>query len=239
MVAEKLGKSPAQVAIRWGLQMGHSLLPKSTNEERIKANFEVFDWSIPDDLFEEFTKIEQVVSFCRHIICTTRTDASVSYHKLFQSLISLGYLDNCRQGSLEEMPLSMRLSVQSRLSRNSGMASSRQWMGELREKVGSEECLRTYVICWTVLVLCLFSINKINKAMLSTIISLCLVKSPANEYPYSFKCCNGLSSSMLFTDDARFFSWSIQEVPSWARTIWLVPKDEQCNPKWIQKIQVK
>lgn len=67
MVAEKLGKSPAQVAIRWGLQMGHSLLPKSTNEERIKANFEVFDWSIPDDLFDEFTKIEQVGSFCRHI----------------------------------------------------------------------------------------------------------------------------------------------------------------------------
>lgn len=41
--------------------MGHSLLPKSTNEERIKANFEVFDWSIPDDLFSEFSKIEQVV----------------------------------------------------------------------------------------------------------------------------------------------------------------------------------
>ncbi|XP_031377997.1 NADPH-dependent aldo-keto reductase, chloroplastic-like [Punica granatum] len=59
MVAEKLGKSPAQVAIRWGLQMGHSLLPKSTNDARIKANFEVFDWSIPDDLFAEFSKIEQ------------------------------------------------------------------------------------------------------------------------------------------------------------------------------------
>ncbi|KAG2326519.1 hypothetical protein Bca52824_009247 [Brassica carinata] len=32
MVAEKLGKSPAQVALRWGLQIGHSVLPKSTNE---------------------------------------------------------------------------------------------------------------------------------------------------------------------------------------------------------------
>ncbi|KAK4478531.1 hypothetical protein RD792_014012 [Penstemon davidsonii] len=27
--AEKLGKTPAQVALRWGLQMGHSILPKS------------------------------------------------------------------------------------------------------------------------------------------------------------------------------------------------------------------
>ncbi|KAF3946939.1 hypothetical protein CMV_026852 [Castanea mollissima] len=38
-VAEKLGKTSAHVALRWGLQMGHSVLPKSTNEARIKANF--------------------------------------------------------------------------------------------------------------------------------------------------------------------------------------------------------
>ncbi|XVE76429.1 hypothetical protein DITRI_Ditri12bG0172100 [Diplodiscus trichospermus] len=59
MVAEKLGKSPAQVALRWGLQMGHSLLPKSINEVRIRENFDVFDWSIPEDLFVKFSEIEQ------------------------------------------------------------------------------------------------------------------------------------------------------------------------------------
>ncbi|XP_010937542.1 NADPH-dependent aldo-keto reductase, chloroplastic isoform X1 [Elaeis guineensis] len=59
MVAEKLGKSPAQVALRWGLQMGHSVLPKSTNEARIKENLDLFDWSIPDDLFAKFSEIEQ------------------------------------------------------------------------------------------------------------------------------------------------------------------------------------
>ncbi|XP_071726703.1 NADPH-dependent aldo-keto reductase, chloroplastic-like [Rutidosis leptorrhynchoides] len=61
-VAEKLGKTPAQVALRWGLQMGHSVLPKSTNEARIKENFSVFDWSIPNDLFAELSKIEQARS---------------------------------------------------------------------------------------------------------------------------------------------------------------------------------
>ena len=60
MVAEKLGKTPAQVALRWGLQMGHSVLPKSTNEARIKENFDVFGWAIPEDLFQKFNQIEQV-----------------------------------------------------------------------------------------------------------------------------------------------------------------------------------
>lgn len=63
MVAEKLGKSPAQVALRWGLQMGHSVLPKSTSKARIKENFDVFDWSIPDDLFAELSELEQASSF--------------------------------------------------------------------------------------------------------------------------------------------------------------------------------
>lgn len=58
-VAEKMGKTPAQVAIRWGLQMGNSVLPKSTKEARIKENLEVFGWSIPDDLFVKFSEIQQ------------------------------------------------------------------------------------------------------------------------------------------------------------------------------------
>lgn len=59
MIAEKLGKSPAQVALRWGIQTGHSVLPKSTSEERIKANLDVLDWSIPEDLLAKFSEIEQ------------------------------------------------------------------------------------------------------------------------------------------------------------------------------------
>lgn len=39
--------------------MGHSVLPKSTHEARIKENFDVFDWSIPEDLFAKFSEIEQ------------------------------------------------------------------------------------------------------------------------------------------------------------------------------------
>ncbi|BAU02260.1 hypothetical protein LR48_Vigan10g104800 [Vigna angularis] len=57
--AKKLGKTPAQVALRWGLQMGQSVLPKSTNEARIKENFDIFGWSIPADLLAKFSEIQQ------------------------------------------------------------------------------------------------------------------------------------------------------------------------------------
>jgi len=66
--AEKLGKTPAQVALRWGVQMGHSVLPKSTNEERIRANIDVYDWSIPDELFAKFSEIEQASGTIRNYI---------------------------------------------------------------------------------------------------------------------------------------------------------------------------
>lgn len=43
--------------------MGHSVLPKSTNDARLKENFDLFDWSIPADLLANFSHIEQVSSF--------------------------------------------------------------------------------------------------------------------------------------------------------------------------------
>ncbi|CAM8973345.1 unnamed protein product [Rhodiola kirilowii] len=59
-IADKLGKTPAQIALRWGLQMGNSVLPKSTNVSRIRENFDIFDWSIPEELMSKLSEIEQV-----------------------------------------------------------------------------------------------------------------------------------------------------------------------------------
>ncbi|KAL5742690.1 hypothetical protein ACOSP7_029422 [Xanthoceras sorbifolium] len=59
IVAQKLGKSPAQVALRWGLQMGHTVLPKSTNEARLKENYDVLEWCIPEDLLTKLSEIQQ------------------------------------------------------------------------------------------------------------------------------------------------------------------------------------
>lgn len=48
-LAEKYGKTPAQVLIRWVLQQGIVALPKSTNQARIRQNGDVFDFVITDE----------------------------------------------------------------------------------------------------------------------------------------------------------------------------------------------
>ncbi|KNA25872.1 hypothetical protein SOVF_002600 [Spinacia oleracea] len=58
-IAEKLNKTPAQIALRWGIQSGHSVLPKSVNESRIRENLDILDWSIPSELFSKFSNINQ------------------------------------------------------------------------------------------------------------------------------------------------------------------------------------
>jgi diketogulonate reductase-like aldo/keto reductase len=50
-IAKAHGKSAAQVMLRWGLQQGRSVIPKSTNPNRIAENFDVFNFSLsPDDM---------------------------------------------------------------------------------------------------------------------------------------------------------------------------------------------
>jgi diketogulonate reductase-like aldo/keto reductase len=48
-IAEAHGKSPAQVMLRWHLQEGRSVIPKSTKPHRIAENFDVFDFELTSD----------------------------------------------------------------------------------------------------------------------------------------------------------------------------------------------
>jgi 2,5-diketo-D-gluconate reductase A len=48
-VAEKHGRLPAQIVLRWHLQLGLAVIPKSSHAERIRSNIAVFDFALDDE----------------------------------------------------------------------------------------------------------------------------------------------------------------------------------------------
>ena len=58
-LAEKYGKTPAQIVIRWHLQRGNIVIPKSVHKERIFANFDVFDFELAEDDMDAIYALEK------------------------------------------------------------------------------------------------------------------------------------------------------------------------------------
>ena len=49
IMAKKYDVTEAQVLLRWALQNGYAVLPKSTSEERIRQNFDLFSFEIDNE----------------------------------------------------------------------------------------------------------------------------------------------------------------------------------------------
>ncbi|GMH40838.1 hypothetical protein BSKO_08742 [Bryopsis sp. KO-2023] len=54
-IAKRMNKNVGQVLIKWGLQHGTSVLPKSVRSERIKSNLDVLDWDLASEDYHELS----------------------------------------------------------------------------------------------------------------------------------------------------------------------------------------
>ena len=58
-IATSLGVHPAQVVLRWQIQRGDIVFPKSVNPQRVRENFEIFDFDLGDEEIEALTALDK------------------------------------------------------------------------------------------------------------------------------------------------------------------------------------
>ncbi|MFK8115575.1 MAG: aldo/keto reductase [Rubripirellula sp.] len=58
-IASSVGRTPAQVLLRWGVQRGTSVVPKTSNVDRLKENMAVFDFELSDDQISQITGLNR------------------------------------------------------------------------------------------------------------------------------------------------------------------------------------
>ncbi|WP_163544915.1 aldo/keto reductase [Occultella kanbiaonis] len=58
-IADRLGRSPAQVVLRWHLQLGNIVIPKSVTPERVRENIAVFDFELTDVDIDQINGLER------------------------------------------------------------------------------------------------------------------------------------------------------------------------------------
>jgi 2,5-diketo-D-gluconate reductase A len=50
-LSAKHGRSPAQIVLRWHIELGNIVIPKASSPERLRENLDVFDFALdPEDL---------------------------------------------------------------------------------------------------------------------------------------------------------------------------------------------
>ncbi|BCJ58317.1 aldo/keto reductase [Micromonospora endophytica] len=58
-IAEQVGRTPAQVVLRWHIQRGDVVFPKSNTPQRIEENFQLFDFELDEATMERITLLDQ------------------------------------------------------------------------------------------------------------------------------------------------------------------------------------
>ena len=58
-LADKHARTPAQVVLRWHIELGHVVIPKSVTPSRIAENFAIFDFSLDDSDMAEMASLDR------------------------------------------------------------------------------------------------------------------------------------------------------------------------------------
>ncbi len=58
-IADKVGKTPAQVVLRWHIERGDIIFPKSVTPSRMQENFELFDFELDSDDMEAISGLDR------------------------------------------------------------------------------------------------------------------------------------------------------------------------------------
>ena len=62
-LAEKYGKTAAQIILRWHVQSGHVVIPGSKNPNHIRDNFDIFDFALTDAEMDEIANVDKGVRY--------------------------------------------------------------------------------------------------------------------------------------------------------------------------------
>ena len=69
-IGEKYGKTTAQVMLRWHIQRGVIVIPKSVHRERMIENFNIFDFTLSEDDMKQIAQLDTATSaFFSHCYC--------------------------------------------------------------------------------------------------------------------------------------------------------------------------
>ncbi len=58
-LADKYGKTPAQIALRWGVQRGTAVIPKTSRLERLVENISIFDFELTADELQSIQQLDR------------------------------------------------------------------------------------------------------------------------------------------------------------------------------------
>ena len=58
-IAKKHGKTPAQVILRWNVQQGVVVIPKSVHKERMKENLSIWDFALDGEDMEKIATLDR------------------------------------------------------------------------------------------------------------------------------------------------------------------------------------